>query len=109
MRFELRFRWKSSSISPQTPLMRLLIIHHMGQKNKASQPSSKTLPKAATGIQGLDEITGGGLPHGRPTLISGGAGAGKTLFGLEFLVRGATQYSEPGVFISFEESIFRSL
>jgi circadian clock protein KaiC len=77
----------------------------MGQQKKASQPSSKMLPKAATGILGLDEITGGGLPHGRPTLISGGAGAGKTLFGLEFLVRGATQYSEPGVFISFEESI----
>jgi circadian clock protein KaiC len=77
----------------------------MGQKKNASQPSSKTLPKAATGIQGLDEITGGGLPRGRPTLISGGAGAGKTLFGLEFLVRGATQYDEPGVFMSFEESI----
>jgi circadian clock protein KaiC len=77
----------------------------LGQKKKASQPSSKTLQKAATGIQGLDEITGGGLPQGRPTLISGGAGAGKTLFGLEFLVRGATQYDESGVFISFEESI----
>ncbi len=77
----------------------------MRQVKKASQPSSKTLPKAATGIQGLDEITGGGLPRGRPTLVSGGAGAGKTLFGLEFLVRGATQYSEPGVFMSFEESI----
>ena len=77
----------------------------LGQKKKASQPFSKTLPKAATGIQGLDEITGGGLPRGRPTLISGGAGSGKTLFGLEFLVRGATQHSEPGVFISFEESI----
>jgi circadian clock protein KaiC len=77
----------------------------MALKKEASQPTSKTLPKAATGIQGLDEITGGGLPRGRPTLISGGAGAGKTLFGLEFLVRGAMQYSEPGVFISFEESI----
>ena len=77
----------------------------MAQKKKASQPSSKTLPKASTGIQGLDEITGGGLPRGRPTLVSGGAGSGKTLFGLEFLVRGATQYSEPGVFMSFEESI----
>lgn len=75
------------------------------QQKKASQPSSKTLPKASTGIQGLDEITGGGLPRGRPTLVSGGAGSGKTLFGLEFLVRGATQYSEPGVFMSFEESI----
>jgi len=80
-------------------------MKQMGQKTKASQPSSKTLPKAATGIVGLDEITGGGLPRGRPTLISGGAGAGKTLFGLEFLVRGATQYGEPGVFMSFEESI----
>jgi circadian clock protein KaiC len=77
----------------------------MAQKKKARQPSSKTLLKAFTGIQGLDEITGGGLPRGRPTLVSGGAGSGKTLFGLEFLVRGATQYSEPGVFISFEESI----
>ena len=77
----------------------------MAQKKKASQPSSKTLLKAFTGIQGLDEITGGGLPRGRPTLVSGGAGSGKTLFGLEFLVRGATQYNEPGVLISFEESI----
>src|ERR1700694_5673231 len=77
----------------------------MTQKQKARQPSSKTLPKAATGIQGLDEITGGGLPMGRPTLVSGGAGSGKTMFGLEFLVRGATQYGEPGVFMSFEETI----
>lgn len=77
----------------------------MTQKQKARQPSSKTLPKASTGIQGLDEITGGGLPSGRPTLVSGGAGSGKTLFGLEFLVRGATQYDEPGVFMSFEETI----
>src|SRR6202158_1608055 len=80
-------------------------MKQMAQKKKASQPSSKTLPKASTGIQGFDEITGGGLPRGRPTLVSGGAGSGKTLFGLQFLVRGATQYSEPGVLISFEESI----
>jgi circadian clock protein KaiC len=77
----------------------------MVQKKKARQPSSKTLLKTATGIQGLDEITAGGVPRGRPTLVSGGAGSGKTLFGLEFLVRGATQYSEPGVFMSFEETI----
>jgi len=77
----------------------------MTQQKKARRPSSKTLPKALTGIQGLDEITGGGLPSGRPTLVSGGAGAGKTMFGLEFLVRGATQYGEPGVFMSFEETI----
>jgi len=77
----------------------------MAQKKKASQPSSKTLAKTPTGIQGLDEITLGGLPRGRPTLISGGAGSGKTMFGLEFLVRGATQHNEHGVFMSFEESI----
>ena len=77
----------------------------MSQMKKAIQASLKTLPKASTGIQGLDEITGGGLPTGRPTLVSGGAGSGKTLFGLEFLVRGATQYDEPGVFMSFEETI----
>ncbi|MCX6545790.1 MAG: circadian clock protein KaiC [Acidobacteria bacterium] len=77
----------------------------MTQKTKTRPPSSLTLPKALTGIQGLDEITGGGLPCGRPTLVSGGAGSGKTMFGLEFLVRGATQYGETGVFISFEETI----
>ncbi len=64
----------------------------------------KTLPKAPTSIQGFDEITGGGLPKGRPTLICGGPGCGKTLFAMEFLVRGATLYNEPGVFISFEET-----
>jgi len=64
----------------------------------------KILPKSPTSIQGLDEITGGGLPKGRPTLICGGAGCGKTLFAMEFIVNGATQYNEPGVFISFEET-----
>jgi circadian clock protein KaiC len=62
-----------------------------------------TLPKAKTGIQGLDEVTGGGLPQGRPTLICGGPGCGKTLFSTEFIVRGATLYKEPGVFMTFEE------
>jgi circadian clock protein KaiC len=62
------------------------------------------LEKVPTGIAGLDEITGGGLPKGRPTLVCGGAGSGKTLVGLEFLVRGAMQFNEPGVFMSFEES-----
>ncbi|MDB5384582.1 MAG: KaiC 1, partial [Planctomycetaceae bacterium] len=62
------------------------------------------IQKAPTGIQGLDEVTGGGLPCGRSTLICGGAGCGKTLIGVEFLVRGATQYGEPGVFIAFEET-----
>jgi circadian clock protein KaiC len=63
-----------------------------------------TLPKAPTGITGFDEITGGGLPLGRPTLVCGAAGCGKTLFALEFLVRGATQHGEPGVFMAFEET-----
>ena len=62
------------------------------------------LPKAPTGIEGLDEITGGGLPKGRPTLVCGGPGCGKTLLAMEFLVRGATQFGEPGAFISFEET-----
>jgi circadian clock protein KaiC len=62
------------------------------------------LPKARTGIQGLDEITGGGLPQGRPTLVCGSAGCGKTLLAMEFLVRGATQFDEPGVFMAFEET-----
>ena len=61
-------------------------------------------PKALTGIGGLDEVTGGGLPRGRTTLICGAAGCGKTLFAMEFLVRGATQFDEPGVFLAFEET-----
>ncbi|HZN51755.1 MAG TPA: circadian clock protein KaiC, partial [Methylomirabilota bacterium] len=64
----------------------------------------ESLPKTPTGIEGFDEITGGGLPTGRPTLLCGGAGCGKTLFSMSFLVNGATQYDEPGVFMSFEES-----
>jgi circadian clock protein KaiC len=59
--------------------------------------------KSPTGIHGLDTITGGGLPRGRPTLVAGGAGSGKTLLGMEFLIRGIQQYDEPGVFVSFEE------
>ncbi|HTJ79615.1 MAG TPA: circadian clock protein KaiC [Rariglobus sp.] len=66
--------------------------------------SATRLPKCRTGIQGLDEITGGGLPKGRPTLICGGAGCGKTLMAAEFLVRGAVQFDEPGVFMAFEET-----
>ncbi|ROR92366.1 circadian clock protein KaiC [Nocardioides aurantiacus] len=62
------------------------------------------LRKAPTGITGFDEITNGGLPRGRPTLVAGSAGAGKTLFGLEFLVRGAIEHDEPGVLLAFEEA-----
>src|SRR5512146_2754757 len=71
----------------------------------SEQPSgANPLPKAPSGIKGLDEITGGGLPRGRPTLVCGGPGCGKTLLAMEFLVRGALEHGEPGVFMSFEES-----
>jgi circadian clock protein KaiC len=62
------------------------------------------LQKCPTGIQGLDEITLGGIPRGRPTLLTGAAGSGKTLIALEFLVKGAVEYNEPGVFMAFEET-----
>jgi circadian clock protein KaiC len=71
---------------------------------KKTDKERRSLPKAPTGIQGLDEITAGGFPRGRPTLICGSAGAGKTLLAMEFLVRGATEYHEPGVFMAFEET-----
>ena len=73
-------------------------------KKQKAQILRKVLPKSPTSIHGFDEITGGGLPKGRPSLVCGGAGCGKTLFAMEFLVRGATIYKEPGVFISFEET-----
>jgi circadian clock protein KaiC len=63
----------------------------------------KTLQKVPTGISGLDQITGGGIPSGRPTLVCGETGCGKTLLSLEFLVRGALEFKEPGVFMAFEE------
>ncbi|MES2850264.1 MAG: circadian clock protein KaiC [Bacteroidota bacterium] len=68
-----------------------------------SSPPIEQLQKALTGISGFDEITMGGLPQGRPTLICGEAGSGKTLFAMEFLIRGAMQFNEPGVFVAFEE------
>jgi circadian clock protein KaiC len=77
------------------------------RKTKSAQvmgDENRSLPKAPTGIQGLDEITQGGFPRGRPTLVCGSAGAGKTLLAMEFLVRGATEYDEPGVFMAFEET-----
>ncbi len=70
-----------------------------------AQPShGPDLAKALTGIRGLDEITRGGLPKGRPTLVCGGPGSGKTLLALTFLVNGATQFDEPGVLMTFEEN-----
>jgi circadian clock protein KaiC len=67
--------------------------------------ASVVLKKAPTGIVGLDEVTGGGLPYGRPTLVCGPAGCGKTLLAMEFLVRGVLEFDEPGVFVAFEESV----
>src|SRR5262249_27704636 len=76
----------------------------MTRTSNGRKSADRALPKAPTGIAGLDEITGGGLPCGRPTLVCGSAGCGKTLLAIEFLVRGATQFGEPGVFMTFEES-----
>ncbi len=73
------------------------------RKKKKTISTSPLFPKALTGINGFDEITQGGLPKGRPTLICGEAGSGKTLFAMEFIVRGATEFNEPGVFVAFEE------
>ena len=75
------------------------------KSNGSKRSSSRSpLPKCPTGIQGLDEITGGGLPRNRPTLVCGGAGCGKTLLAAEFLVRGAGFFNEPGVLMAFEET-----
>src|SRR5947209_2819095 len=77
------------------------------EDNKRAVPLNlllNVLPKCPTGIEGLDEITQGGLPQGRPTLVCGSAGCGKTLLAMEFLVRGATQFNEPGIFMAFEET-----
>ncbi|HEY4248505.1 MAG TPA: circadian clock protein KaiC [Lacunisphaera sp.] len=73
-------------------------------KNKKSSAKPRILEKCPTGIAGFDDITGGGLPKGRPTLVCGSAGSGKSLFGAEFLIRGATEYDEPGVLMTFEET-----
>lgn len=76
----------------------------MKTKGAKSRTPATRLPKCPTGIQGLDEITAGGLPRGRPTLVCGGAGCGKTLLAAEFLVRGVMQFDEPGVLMAFEET-----
>ena len=76
----------------------------MSPRVRNPKASGDGIAKAPTGVTGLDEITGGGLPKGRPTLVCGGAGCGKTLLAIEFLVRGATRFHEPGVFVAFEET-----
>jgi circadian clock protein KaiC len=73
------------------------------QSSLSSSAQVNGIEKAPTGISGFDEITAGGLPAGRPTLVCGGPGCGKTLFAMQFLVAGATRFGEPGVFMSFEE------
>ena len=78
--------------------------HKSKPRAKPSTPPRQQLAKSPTGIPGLDEITSGGFPTGRTTLVCGGSGCGKTLLAMEFLVRGATQFDEPGVFMSFEET-----
>jgi circadian clock protein KaiC len=75
----------------------------MNAKSSAAGGSG-VIAKSPTGITGLDEVTGGGLPSGRPTLVCGSAGSGKTMLACEFLVRGATEFGEPGVFMMFEEN-----
>jgi circadian clock protein KaiC len=74
------------------------------KRNKGNLDVAGKLAKTPTGIEGLDEITEGGFPRGRPTLVCGSAGCGKTLFGVQFLEKGITDYNEPGVFMSFEET-----
>ena len=73
-------------------------------RTKAAATAPVQLKKAPTGIAGLDEVTHGGLPAGRPTLVCGGPGCGKSLLGIEFLIHGATQFGEPGVLMTFEET-----
>ena len=73
------------------------------RQGSSVQPVTK-LEKSLTGIAGFDQITNGGLPQGRPTIVCGGPGCGKTMFAMEFLVRGATQFKEPGVLMTFEET-----
>jgi circadian clock protein KaiC len=78
------------------------MIYNAVRLRKISDPA-----KASTGIPGFDGITGGGLPRGRTTLLSGGPGSGKTIFALQFLVRGIIDYHEPGIFVAFEEAVDR--
>lgn len=75
----------------------------MRRQSKPTIPRTPVLAKSPSGIRGLDAVTGGGFPRGRPTLVCGGSGCGKTLFGMEFLVRGIEEHGESGVFMCFEE------
>src|SRR3990167_3816463 len=81
----------------------------MLRKKKAHPTKYISLPKCPTGISGFDEITLGGLPSNRSTLICGGAGSGKSMFGMEFLIAGAALYKEPGLFVAFKETVLYNL
>src|ERR1700677_4661644 len=72
---------------------------------KVRSHSTRSLPKALTGIAGLDEVSFGGLPRGRTTIVCGGPGCGKTMLGLEFVLRGAMEFDERGVILAFEETV----
>jgi circadian clock protein KaiC len=74
---------------------------------RSARSSCKRPAKTLTGITGFDEITGGGLPTGRTTLLVGGPGSGKTIFALQFLSLGARECNEPGIFVAFEETAQR--
>jgi circadian clock protein KaiC len=74
------------------------------QHPPSTEALTRAVAKSPTGIHGLDEITNGGLPRGRPTLVCGGAGSGKTLLATSFLVHGAERFGEPGVLMTFEEN-----
>src|SRR3978361_265562 len=100
-------RWEPSQAGDRAPAKAVAIVEtrtrQMDQLMPLDAPGLNLLPKAPTGIAGFDDITFGVLPAGRPTLICGAAGSGKTLFGATFLVHGAVKFNEPGVFMSFEE------
>jgi circadian clock protein KaiC len=74
-------------------------------KNGKEATRLKGIDKAPSGIKGFDDITYGGLPRGRPTLVAGAAGCGKTMFAMEFIAHGAMEFNEPGVFVTFEENV----
>jgi len=86
------------------------LLHPTGSHMRSARtPLPNGLDKAPTGIIGLDDITSGGLPHGRTTVLVGGPGSGKTIFALQFLAHGAQRCREPGIFVAFEESPKRIL